>query len=148
MRLERVPYLSQAIKRHAVKKRAGMRRGLMKAGLFLQRESMKLCPVETGNLRSGAFTRFNESAITGLMEVRVGYVAEYAAYVHEDLTKAHGAAFNAKYKDQIAAAQKSKSAYLKRKWHKRGPDQQAKFLETPFRTHLSTIALIIRTETD
>jgi hypothetical protein len=30
---------------------------LLLGGLFLQRESMKLCPVEFGNLRASAFTR-------------------------------------------------------------------------------------------
>ena len=31
--------------------------GLLKAGLRLQRESQKECPIDTGNLKSSAFTR-------------------------------------------------------------------------------------------
>lgn len=34
-----------------------MGQALLRAGLLLQRESQKLCPVDTGNLRASAFTR-------------------------------------------------------------------------------------------
>lgn len=43
--------------------RADLRRGLtiqqalLRAGLYLQRESQRLCPVDTGALRASAFTR-------------------------------------------------------------------------------------------
>jgi CRISPR/Cas system-associated exonuclease Cas4 (RecB family) len=36
---------------------ATLAQGLMLAGLRLQRESQLLCPVDTGHLRSSAFTR-------------------------------------------------------------------------------------------
>ena len=55
--------------------------------------------------------------------VRVGYTANYALFVHENLEAAHGAAFNAKHAAEIAAGTE----------HSRGDNQQAKFLETPFR---------------
>jgi hypothetical protein len=49
-------------------------------------------------------------------DVIVGYAASYALFVHENLDAAHGEEFNKKH------------------GRGRGPNQQAKFLETPFRT--------------
>ena len=34
-----------------------MGQAMLKAGLFLQAASQRLCPVDTGNLRASAFTR-------------------------------------------------------------------------------------------
>ena len=70
-----------AFKTHTQKGKLNLERGLIKAGLFLQRESQKLCPVKTTNLKANAFTRKEEKK--GGVAVRVGYVAEYAVYVHE-----------------------------------------------------------------
>lgn len=53
----------------------------------------------------------------------VGYSASYAVIVHEDMEAAHGEDYNEKYAAEIAAGTK----------HSRGPNQQAKYLETPFR---------------
>ena len=96
-------------------------RGLKKAGLLLQRESMKLVPVDHGVLRGSAFTR-----VTGTgskTDVQVGYTASYAIYVHENLDAAHGKQFNAKYRKEIANGQ----------MRSRGANQSAKFLERPYR---------------
>lgn len=95
------------------------RRGLIKAGFFLQRKSQKIVPVDLGNLRSSAFTawkggssstskRFkspamsadHEKAVAGAKAVAsmagknnpavvVGYSAYYAIYVHENLEAKH-----------------------------------------------------------
>lgn len=65
----------------------GMERGLMKAGLFLQRESQKIVPVDTGNLKNSAYTRKTGSGFS--TTVNVGYTAEYAIYVHENLDAKH-----------------------------------------------------------
>lgn len=40
-----------------IKSGGSFTQGLMLAGLSLQRDSQKLCPVDTGNLRASAFTR-------------------------------------------------------------------------------------------
>lgn len=98
-------------------------RGLKKAGLFLQKESLKLVPVETGALKGSAFTSINKEGRNGVSDVIVGYTASYAVYVHEDLTKAHGAMYNRKYRVKIAAG------LLKKK----KPNETAKFLEIPSR---------------
>ena len=44
----------------AVKKGAGLAKALLMAGLRLQRESQKLCPVDTGALKNSAFTRLEQ----------------------------------------------------------------------------------------
>lgn len=40
-----------------VEKGGTFRQGLLLGGLALQRDSQKICPVDTGNLRASAFTR-------------------------------------------------------------------------------------------
>lgn len=55
--------------------------------------------------------------------VVVGYTAKYALFVHEDLEATHGEAFNQKHAADIAAGREEA----------RGPNQQAKYLEMPFR---------------
>ncbi len=121
----------EAGKRHA----KGVERGLKKAGLFLQRESMLIVPVETGLLRSGAFTRSEGSGLRTI--VIVGYRgAYYAIWVHEDLTKAHGQAYNEKYAAEIARGEKTS----------RGPNQQAKYLTDPLRKNYQKLGEIVKTE--
>ncbi len=59
----------------------GCERGLKKAGLMLQRESQKVVPVDTGNLKASAFTRHEGEGFGTVVEV--GYAAGYGLYVHE-----------------------------------------------------------------
>lgn len=73
----------------------GMERGLIKAGLFLQRESQKVVPVDTGALKNSAFTRKTGSGFR--TNVTVGYTVEYAIYVHEDMDARHKPGKIAKY---------------------------------------------------
>ena len=130
---------------------AGFERGLKRAGLFLQRESQLLVPVDTGNLKGSAFTRsFYKGTAT---EVYVGYTAEYAVYVHENLEAAHGAEYNRKYANKIGPDRDSSTGkYLsrqerrKKKFSARGERQQAKFLEQPAREKRPTILMIIYAE--
>lgn len=60
---------------------AGMARGLKKAGLFLQRKSQEVVPVDTGALKASAFTRARGEGFK--TRVDVGYTQSYAIYVHE-----------------------------------------------------------------
>lgn len=79
------------------------------AGLFLQAESQKIVPVDTGFLRASAFTRVKRDSKGYLSEV--GYRAAYAIYVHENLNAKHAAGTSAKFleipfnekRDQIIA---------------------------------------------
>lgn len=129
---------------------SGIGRGLVKGGRFLQSESQKVCPVLTGNLRGSAFTRR-----LGDKHVIVGYTAEYAAYVHEDLDKAHGRAFNIKHAEKIA--QRAERAARRRRGKRpsnvivdpyfiRGENQQAKFLEQPAKEKRDKILQIVADE--
>ena len=118
-------------------------RGLKKGGLFLQRESQKIVPVQLGNLKNSAFTRSTGSGLS--TDVTVGYTAEYATYVHEDLDKAHGFVFNIKHQAKIAHASK-KARTAAGGLFFRGDDQQAKFLETPARTKRTEMLAIIAAE--
>lgn len=67
-------------------------------------------------------------------DVNVGYAASYALIVHENLEALHGAAFNAQVKtrqkrDKLGRFREGKFQGKT----KRGPNQQAKYLEQPFR---------------
>ncbi len=57
------------------------RRGLTKIGLFVKGAAQKNVPVDTGNLRSSAFSKLSSS----MKEVVIGFTAKYAIYVHENL---------------------------------------------------------------
>ena len=92
----------------------GMERGLVKAGLMLQRASQKVVPVDTANLKKSAFTRKEKSGFSTV--VLVGYTANYAIYVHEDLEASHK------------------------------PGKIAKYLERPAREHAKEIRAIIARE--
>lgn len=123
---------------------------LHKAGRYLQRKSMKLVPVQVGNLKGSAYTRRLGSGWQ--TEVIVGYTSPYAVVVHEDLDKAHGRVFNAKYASLIATrglrAQRAKASGASftaesDPYFKRGEDQQAKFLEQPAKDHRANIFRIV-----
>ena len=98
------------LKRSKSSSAAGVERGLKRAGLFLQRESQLIVPVDTGNLKGGAFTR-KVSGIGFDADVVVGYVADYAVYVHEDLQARHQPGKQAKYLEQ--PARQNRTAILK-----------------------------------
>lgn len=109
----------------------GVQRGLVQGGRFLLRESHKIVPVDTGVLRASSDVR-NVGGSGTKADIVVFYNTEYAVYVHEDLTKKHGQAYNEAY-----GAEGEKL---------RGPDQQAKFLEKPAREKRQEILKIVVAE--
>lgn len=109
-------------------------RGLYAAGLYLQAQSQEIVPVDKGVLRDSAFTRLEGT--DKRPRVNVGYTVAYGIFVHENLDAAHGAAFNAKYADAIKAGRE----------HSRGENQQAKFLERPFRENRDKMREIVKLE--
>jgi len=118
------------------KMQAKYARGLRLGGAYLQRQSQKEVPIQFGNLRGSAFTRpFGKGVRT---DVVVGYTALYAAYVHEDQSAAHGAAFNLKYATEIAKYGGRHKTYFRR-----GENQKAKFLEDPAKAKRPEILAII-----
>lgn len=92
----------------------GFQRGAKKAGLYLQRESQKLVPVEYGPLKASAYTRAVGVGLTTV--VYVGYTASYALYVHESV-------------GMVLLGQPRPSG-LGKYWDPI-PQAQAKFLEAP-----------------
>lgn len=62
-----------------IKKRT--RKGMLAAGLLVKGESMRLTPVDTGNLRNSAYT--DPIGTDDNPGVEIGYQAAYAVYVHE-----------------------------------------------------------------
>jgi hypothetical protein len=132
---------------------------LIKAGFYIQRESMKIVPILTGNLRGSAFTRFTG---TGLQtRVQVGYTAAYALFVHEIIENAHGSEFNAKHRLRISMGNFTSYAEMegplqprkKRKiiatkvtdpyYFNRGVRQQSKFLSSIVTAHYYEIIAIL-----
>jgi hypothetical protein len=124
---------------------AGVHRGLIRGGRYLQRKSQEIVPVQLGDLKRSAFTR-NIGGFGFNADIIVGYTAKYAVYVHEDLQKRHGRAFNLHYAKQIAAAKGKKAGTAAGGMFKRGDEEQAKFLEKPAREERKFILGIIAME--
>ena len=61
-------------------------KGLLEAGLLVQGVAQGRTPVDTGNLKGTAYTR---KAQNGDLSVEVGYTADYALVVHEDMEAHH-----------------------------------------------------------
>lgn len=112
--------------------------GLKEGGKFLQNKSQEIVPKQIGTLHSSAFTR-NIGGEGTKADIVVGYTADYAVFVHEDLTKAHGQEFNVKYAEEIIAATGKHSGTAEGGMFLRGDNQQAKFLEQPARQYRKEI---------
>ena len=121
-----------------------IRRGLVKGGLHLQAKSQEIVPKQLGVLSASAFTRDIGNALHP--DIIVGYTADYAVFVHEDLEKRHGQAFNQYYATEIANAEGTSSGTAKGGLFNRGENQQAKFLEKPARDERGAIFAIIQRE--
>jgi len=103
--------------------------GLKAAGIFLQRESQRLVPVDTADLKASAFTR--SSGFGAATTVTVGYTKKYAMFVHE--------AVGMKLQGQKRTGEGAKGRY----WDPQGR-AQAKFLEEPSRRLRVQIRAIIK----
>lgn len=81
-------------------------RGLKLAGVFVQSRSQRIVPVDTSNLKGGAFTR-NIGGKGFKADVIVGYVADYAVYVHENLDARHKPGKQAKFLESVVRKERS-----------------------------------------
>ena len=82
-------------------------RGLKNAGLFVQRESMKIVPVDLGNLKGTAATEnIGGKGFDTDIIVHYGAGADYAVYVHENLDARHKSGKQAKYLESVVRNQK------------------------------------------
>lgn len=152
-RIQGLKNLHQNLNKLAKKNKAGMARGLKKAGLLIQRESLALVPVDLGNLRASSFVRAEQFG--SFFVVRIGYTASYAIYVHEvpptptgesKVYATHGAAYNIKHAEDIRKKRKYWYNGVQRTYSKRGPKQQWKYLEQPFREHRKDAIQMVREE--
>ena len=123
---------------------AAIARGLKKGGLFIQRASTDIVPIQTGNLRASAFTRSDGHGKDTI--VTTGYTAAYAIYVHEDQEARHGIAFNEHYKDMIDACRGLPCGTVNGGMFERGPHQRAKFIEVVIMTRKAEILNVILSE--
>lgn len=98
MTVQGVKKLKAAIKANRALTEKGLRKGLLRAGLFLQRESQKIVPIDKGVLRNSANTRLEGKGLE--VAAIVSYGTEYAIYVHEDLEAKHKEGKQAKFLEQ------------------------------------------------
>lgn len=96
LRLEGVKKMIAELKRRGVVTAQEFARNVRRAGLFLQRESQLIVPVDTGNLKNSAFTR-KAGGRGWKVIVVVGYTAAYAIFVHENLEARHKEGKEAKF---------------------------------------------------
>lgn len=108
----------------------GIVRGIKRGGLFVQRESQKIAPVDTGNLKASAFTR--EFQLGKRHGVVVGYTAKYAPFVHEAPMKLKG---------------KKRPGGKGSFWDPKGRGSN-KFLERPIREKREEIIEIVKKEAE
>ena len=91
------------LKKANIKIGKGLSKGLKRGGLLIQRESMRIVPVDLNNLRPSASTDNigGEGFATDIV-VHYGAGANYAVYVHEDLEARHKPGKSAKYLEKPA----------------------------------------------
>ena len=95
------------LKASAAKTAMQVQTGLKKGGLFLQRESMKIVPIDLNHLRPSARTDSTGSGFKTDVVVHYGAGADYAVYVHEDLEAKHKVGKQAKFLEQPARQKKN-----------------------------------------
>jgi hypothetical protein len=99
--MDGIERVREQLRRNVDRKKNGFALGMKEAALLLQRESMKLVPVDTGNLRRTADTR-NLPALPGEIVVVVVYSTRYAIYVHEMVELNHAPGKTAKFLERPA----------------------------------------------
>lgn len=144
-----VAQLTAALQKQKREKAAAFKRGVSIAAAQLLRYSLPLVPVQLGALRASAGVHVTGEGFGTVAHTSFG--TEYAVFVHETPNPpvAHGSAFNTKHADKISGSKKfrkKRKLGRSRIWFNRGPNQQAKFLEQPFRENRPEFVKIIKTE--
>jgi hypothetical protein len=133
MTIKNLDAIKARIRAAAQAKADKMADGLKLCALTLLAASQSpFVPVDYSNLKASGGVRERDAAESGIAGAtitwQVAYTAGYAVYVHENPDAAHGQAFNIKHAAELAKHPKT-GPYR----HNRGPEQQYKFLEKPFR---------------
>lgn len=142
--VDNVPTMARKLEKVRQKHGRAISLGMRKGGLFLQRLSQDIVPVDMGNLRASAFTRRTGNGWDTI--VRTGYTASYAVFVHENLQVTHGRAYNIKHHEDIVKRRKYWYKGKLRTYRKRGDQQQAKFLSDPARKKRREMVLVVYSE--
>lgn len=90
--------VTRALRKAGVRTGKQVERGLKKAGLFIQRISQEVVPIDTSALKNSAFTRATGSGFN--VDVQVGYTKGYAIYVHERTELRHAPGKQAKFLEE------------------------------------------------
>lgn len=93
--IDGLPQLQAQLKRIRRKYEKGYSVGLKRAGLFVQRKSQEIVPIEFGILKNSARTEADGSRFD--TKVSVMYLASYAVYVHENTRARHAPGKTAKF---------------------------------------------------
>ena len=78
---------------------------MKKAGLYIQRESQKIVPIDTTNLKGTANTR-NVGGAGPKTDIVVSYSTDYAVFVHEDMDARHKPGKRAKFLESVIREKK------------------------------------------
>jgi len=81
---------------------------LMYAFLPIFQDSQMMVPVDTGHLRASGYLRKVPAAGRKQARVEMGYDADYAMVVHEDMSKSHQGTTQAKFLEQPVQKHKGK----------------------------------------
>lgn len=90
-----VKEIKQRLRKAHVSLGSSVEKGLTKAGLFVQRASMAIVPIEFGILKNSAGTKIIGKGWD--TDVVVYYTASYAVYVHENKKAKHKPGKKAKF---------------------------------------------------
>ena len=110
MSVQGVIEIQKAFNSHKKRSAKGLLVGLYQGGLFLQRESQKEVPVDTGALRASARTRAHGTGFN--VYVTVSYGQNYAIYVHENLEARHKPGKKAKFLEDPLRAKRKRIAEI------------------------------------
>lgn len=97
MSVQGVKAITVAIGNHKRATAKGVQVGLLRAGLFLKRESQMIVPVDKSFLKNSAdlITRLEGTGFES--EMTVGYGQDYAVFVHENMEARHKPGTSAKF---------------------------------------------------
>ena len=101
-----LPEIKANFRKYESRQGKALARGLVRAGLFLQRVSQKIVPVEFAFLRQIAQTRKSGEGIN--TDVTVSYGTDYAVFVHEIEENEHAPGKQAKFLEEPARTERKK----------------------------------------
>lgn len=148
IKIEGMENALQDLDKLCASKVAAIEQGMLKAGLHLQREAMKRCPVDTGALRSSAYTKFGKEVVIetkGLGGILGGILGKMKSFLTKDKS---GKVFAKKIKLRTVDVGFTQwyAIFVHERLDLNHPVGEAKFLENAWKASRSTLTRIISTE--